>query len=338
MKIVETGSMRAAGAALGISKSVVSHEVNRLEERLGARLLNRNTRRLVPTEAGARFITRGRSLLNDWHEVEREVAEYHARPKGLLRVTAPPAFGALHLAPALVDFQERYPDIAVDLNCGKSFADMFEHGFDVAIRITVLADTQLVQRRLVENRLMLVASPRYLADHGRPLAPADLEHHRCLRQDKEWAYWSQWLASLPEDERPRSLEPSMTLDTSLALKEAAIAGGGIALIHSYLIADAVASGRLALIMPDRALAHGSIHALVPHSRRLASKTRCLIDFLVQRFSRRPPWDEAIAAAHRDDAPPCSLLPVLTGRRCPGGADETSVCAVKFGSQTQLNHQ
>ena len=296
MKVVDTGSMRAAGEALGISKSVVSHEVNRLEERLGARLLYRNTRRLVPTEAGARFITRGRSLLDDWHAAEREVAEYHAQAKGLLRVTAPPAFGALHLAPALVDFQELYPDIAVDLDCGKSFADLFEHGFDVAIRITVLADTQLVQRRLVENRLMLVASPRYLANRGRPLVPKDLEHHRCLRQDKEWTYWSQWLAGLPENERPSSLAPSLTLDSSLALKEAAIAGGGIALLHGYLIADAIAAGKLAPLMPDRTLSHGAVYALVPHSRRLASKTRCLIDFLVKRFSRRAPWEMVFEGA------------------------------------------
>jgi DNA-binding transcriptional LysR family regulator len=304
MKIVETGSMRAAGEALGISKSVVSHEVNKLEERLGARLLYRNTRRLVPTEAGARFIERGRSLLKDWHEAEREVAAYHAKPKGLLRVTAPPAFGALHLAPALVDFQQLYPDIEVDLNCGETFADLFEHGFDLAIRVTVLADTQLVQRRLVENRLILVASPRYLADHGRPLAPRDLERHRCLRRDPEWAYWSRWLDALPEDERPRRLKASMTLDSSLALKEAAIADGGIGLLHTYLIADAVASGKLEVLMPSRPLAHGSIYALLPHSRHLASKTRCLIDFLVRRFSRRPQWDRAIAAA---SAPPF-LLP------------------------------
>jgi DNA-binding transcriptional LysR family regulator len=296
MKIVETGSMRAAGAALGISKSVVSLEVNRLEERLGARLLYRNTRRLAPTEAGARFIKRGRLLLNDWHEAEREVAEYHGRPKGVLRITAPPAFGALHLAPALVHFQELYPDIAVELSCGKRFADLFAHGFDVAIRIAVLADTQLVQRRLVENRLMLVASPRYLAGHGRPAAPQDLEQHRCLRQDEEWTYWAQWLASLPEDERPRSLAPAMTLDSSLALKEAAIAGGGIALLHSYLIADAVTGGTLEALLPMRQLTHGAIYALVPHSRRLASKTRCLIDFLVQRFARQEPWDAALAAA------------------------------------------
>jgi DNA-binding transcriptional LysR family regulator len=309
MKIVETGSMRAAGEALGISKSVVSHEVNKLEERLGARLLYRNTRRLVPTEAGARFINRGRCLLNDWHEAEREVAEYHARPKGLLRVTAPPAFGALHLTPALVDFRQIYPDIEVDLNCGKTFADMFEHGFDVAIRISVLADTQLVQRRLAENRLMLVASPRYLTDHGRPVVPQDLENHRCLRHDTGWTYWSQWLASLSEDMRPRILKASMTLDSSIALKEAAVAGGGIGLLHTYLIADAVASGRLELLMPGRPLAHGSIYALVPHSQLLASKTRCLIDFLVERFSRRPQWDRAITAAKGESGRglPCSPL-------------------------------
>lgn len=290
MKIVETGSMRAAGDALGISKSVVSHEINKLEERLGARLLNRNTRRLIPTEAGSRFIQRGRSLLNDWHDAEREVAEFHTKPKGLLRVTAPPAFGALYLASALVDFQKQYPEIEVDLSCGETFADMFEHGFDVAVRVAILADTQLVQRRLVENRLVLVASPAYLEQFGEPVAPRDLENHSCLRHDSEWAYWAEWLTTLPQDERPRTLKASMTLDSSLALREAAIAGGGIGLLHTYLIAGSVAAGKLRVLVPGHPLAHGSIYALFPHSQHLPFKTRCLIDFLVQRFSGHPRWD------------------------------------------------
>ncbi len=290
MKIVETGSMRAAGEAMGISKSVVSHEVNKLEERLGARLLNRNTRKLVPTEAGERFLRRGRALLADWHEAEREVAELHTRPKGLLRITAPPAFGTLHLTPALVDFQREYPGIGIELNCGESFADMFEYGFDVAIRVAILADTQLVQRRLVENRLVLVASPDYIARRGRPRLPRDLEAHVCLRHDDAWAYWSEWLTTLPDDERPQSLTASMTLDSSLSLREAAIAGGGIGLLHTYLVADAVASGRLHVLIPVRPLTHGSIYALFPHSQHLPHKTRCLIDFLVERFAGRAPWE------------------------------------------------
>lgn len=289
IKIVETGSMRSAGEAMGISKSVVSKEVNKLEERLGARLLNRNTRKLVPTEAGARFLLRGRSLLNDWHEAEREVAEFHTKPKGLLRITAPPAFGTLHLAPALVDFQKEFPDIGIELNCGETFADIFAQGFDVAVRVAILTDTQLVQRRLVENRLILVASPAYLAEYGRPESPRDLDRHRCLRHDNEWAYWSEWLTTLPAEERPAALKASMTLDSSLALLEAAIAGGGVGLLHTYLVAEAISSRKLEVLLPSRPLAHGSIYALFPHSRQLPQKTRCLIDFLAERFSRKPEW-------------------------------------------------
>jgi len=296
MKIVETGSMRAAGDAMGISKSVVSNEINRFEERLGARLLNRNTRRLVLTEAGERFLQRAKVLLNDWHEAEREVAEYHSKPKGMLQITAPPAFGALHLGPALVDFQKVYPDIGVELNCGEYFADMFQHGFDIAVRVAVLADTQLVQRRLVDNRLVLVASPAYLAANGRPLQPNDLINHRCLRHNKEWAYWSDWLARLDQAQRPDVLTASMTLDSSLALREAAIAGGGIGLLHTYLIGAAVHAGELEVLMPHLPLPHGSIYALFPHSQQLPYKTRCLIDFLAARFADLPLWEKQLADA------------------------------------------
>lgn len=293
MKIVDTGSMRAAGDAMGISKSVVSHEVNRLEERLGARLLNRNTRRLVPTEAGERFLQRARVLLNDWHDAEREVAQFHSRPKGMLQITAPPAFGALHLGPALVDFQKVYPDIGVEMNCGEYFANMFEHGFDIAIRVAVLADTQLVQRRLVDNRLVLVASPDYLERHGTPLSPRDLVNHRCLRHNREWSYWSDWLGRLDPDQRPSALTPGMTLDSSFALREAAIAGGGVGLLHTYLIGAAVEAGQLQVLMPHLPLAHGSIFALFPHSQQLPHKTRCLIDFLAERFSSLPLWEQQV---------------------------------------------
>jgi len=296
MKIVETGSMRAAGDALGISKSVVSHEINRLEERLGARLLNRNTRHLAPTEAGERFVQRARVLLNDWREAEREVAEYHSKPQGRLLITAPPAFGALHLAPALVDFQKAYPDIGVELNCGEYFADMFSQGFDVAIRVAVLSDTQLVQRRLVENRLVLVASPDYLAVHRRPVEPKDLVDHRCLRHDKEWSYWSDWLARLDPEQRPTALNPAMTLDSSFSLREAVIAGGGVGLLHTYLIGSAVAAGQLEVLMPHLPLLHGSIYALFPHSQQLPYKTRCLIDFLTARFGDVPVWEQQITAS------------------------------------------
>lgn len=298
MKIVETGSMRAAGDAMGISKSVVSNEINRFEDRLGARLLNRNTRRLVPTEAGERFLERAKVLLNDWHEAEREVAEYHSKPKGMLRITAPPAFGALHLAPALVDFQKLYPDIGVELNCGEYFADMFKHGFDIAIRVAVLADTQLVQRRLIDNHLMLVASPGYLAANGRPLHPNDLINHRCLRHNVEWAYWSDWLARLDQDQRPKHLKAAMTLDSSLALREAAIAGGGVALLHSYLIGESVQAGKLEVLMPHIPLLHGSIYALFPHSQQLPYKTRCLIEFLAERFANTPIWEQQVSANFR----------------------------------------
>jgi DNA-binding transcriptional LysR family regulator len=293
IKIAETKSMRAAGDALGISKSVVSHEIGLLEDTLGARLFNRNSRSVALTEAGVRFLHHARTLLQQWHEAEREITETHSAPKGLLQITAPPVFGALYVAPALVEFQKRYPEIDVNMRCEENFSNLVEQGFDIAIRVAIHADTALVQRQLAPNRLILVASPTYLQRYGRPSTPAELAGHRCLRHDDEWAYWSEWIANLPPDQRPPPLNPAMTLDSSFSLLAAAVAGGGIGLLHTYVVGNAVRDGSLQLLMPDWPLAHGSICVLFPHRRQLPMKTRALIDFLVQHFPGTPVWEEGM---------------------------------------------
>lgn len=290
--------MRAAGEQLGISKSVVSYEIKKLEERLGARLFNRTTRKIVMTEAGSLYLQRAQALLSDWREVERNVAEYHSTPKGLLRIASPPVFGALYLAPALVDFQTKFADIKVELECGEQIVNIVESGFDLAVRVTVLSDTQLIRRRLAPNRLVLVASPGYLDAHGRPAQPLDLIQHRCLRHDDEWVYWSQWLAALPEHERPNLLTASMTLGSSFALRAAAVNGGGVALLHTYVVGDAVSEGLLEVLMLERTLTHGSICALFPHGRQMPLKTRVFLDFMAERFKGQPVWERDIFPSTR----------------------------------------
>lgn len=293
IKVAETGSMRAAGDALGISKSVVSYEIKKLEDHLGARLFNRTTRNIVLTEAGARFLDRAQTLLRDWRDAERDVAEYHARPKGLLRVAASPMFGGQYVAPALVDFQALYPDIEIDLECSEGLVDVVKDGYDLAIRVTILPDSQLMRRQLAPNRLVLVAAPAYLDTFGTPMRPLDLATHRCLRHDAEWAYWSQWLAILPDHERPLELHAAMTLGSSLALLEAARSGGGIALLHTYVVGEAIARGELKALMPDRMLVHGAISAVFPHGQHMPAKTRLILDFLANRFKGTPSWEQSI---------------------------------------------
>ncbi|MEO1199304.1 MAG: LysR substrate-binding domain-containing protein [Pseudomonadota bacterium] len=296
VQIAESGSMRAAGEVLGLSKSVISHEVRKLEESLGVRLLNRSTRSIVLTEAGQLYIERGRHLLNEWRDLEREVSDYHRVPKGKIRIASPPFFGAQFIAPALVDFRHRYPDITVELECDERMVDIVNGRYDLAIRVTILSETQLVRRILAPNRLVLVASPDYLEKRGRPSRPIDLMDHVCLRKDDLWGYWTRWLASLDEDARPDRLDCAITLSSTYALREAAIAGGGVAILHTYVAAEAIARSDLEVILPQHPLTYGSICALFPHRRQMPLKTRVLVDFLVERFRQTPAWEREIIAA------------------------------------------
>lgn len=293
VQIIESGSMRAAGESLGISKSVISQEVKKLEEHLGVRLLNRSTRGIVLTEAGHLYVERARDLFSEWREIEREVSQYHSTPKGSLKVATAPFFGAQFIVPALVDFGKAYPEITVDLECDERMVDIVNGGYDLAIRVTVLPDTQLIRRVIAPNRLVFVASPSYLEAYGRPAQPLDLMNHVCLRIDDKWGYWTRWLTSLPDDERPPQLNCKMTVSTPFALREAAVAGGGIALLHTYVVGDAVAQGHLEVVLPQFTLSHGSICALFPHRRHMPLKTRVLLDFLVNRFGHKPIWERGI---------------------------------------------
>src|SRR3546814_515354 len=176
-RVVEAKSFSAAAAELGQSKSAVSKQVSRLEDRLGARLLNRTTRRLSLTEVGAAFYDRCRRIVAEAEEAELAVTRLSATPRGVLRINAPFSFGVLHLGPTLPDFMRRYPDLKVDLTLNDRFVDVVEEGYDVVLRIAWLPDSSLVARRICDFRRVICAAPGYWDRRGRPAAPADLADH-----------------------------------------------------------------------------------------------------------------------------------------------------------------
>ena len=289
-RVVELGSFTAAGDALGISHSIVSRQVRQLESQLGAQLLNRTTRRFALTSAGQEYYLASRDILDALDAADRAVAMHQAQPSGSLRINAPMAFGTLELASWLPDFSRQYPHIHIDLVCNDRIVDLIDDGFDVALRLARgLPDSTLVARQLASSRTVAVAAPAYLARQGHPATPQDLTQHNCLMYtsgDKpaEWSFTDGDGATHKVDVRG-----SLQANTSVALREAAMGGMGIAGAAAFIVRDALRSGQLVEVLPGYTLRPRILYALYPHSRQLSPKVRVFVDFAVQHYQDRR-WD------------------------------------------------
>jgi DNA-binding transcriptional LysR family regulator len=310
-KVVETSSFAGAAARLGISASMVSQHVKELEERLGARLLNRTTRKVSLTETGRAYYERCTRLLADLEETEQAVSDMHAAPRGELRVNATPTFGILQLAPAIADFTARFPGISVELMLSNRMADLIEESLDVAVRVGLVPDSSLIARQLAPCRMVVCGAPSYFEKHGIPRSPADLTNHNCLTVAVTGlSYYRMWHLTAP-DGTALNLSPMGNLRTNsgAVLKVAALAGHGLVCLPTYLVGDALQSGRLVTVLDDYTAPPLTLRALYPHSRHLSAKVRAFVDFLAARFGREPPWDSwcqtpgkqsALLAPHRSD--------------------------------------
>lgn len=287
-KVAEEKGFSAAARALGLSKSAVSKQVARLEDRLGARLINRTTRRLSLTAAGTAFYERCARVIAEAEEAERAVSSLHAEPRGVLKVNAPMSFATLQLAPAIPEFMARYPELAVDLTLNDRMVDLVDEGFDVAVRIARLTDSSLIARRLAPSRRLVVASPDYFARRGTPARPEDLKNHNCLL----YAY------TLTGDEwrfRDQSVRVTGNLkaNNGEVLRAAVLAGAGVALMPTFIVGDDVRAGRLQAVLGAWEDHSSSVYAVYPHARYLSTKVRVFVDYLAGRFGARPYWDEGL---------------------------------------------
>ena len=291
VRVVERGSFTLAADDLNLSRAVVSKYLSRLEERLGARLLHRTTRRLSLTEAGAALFEASRGALERIEEAEAAVAEFQSEPRGRLRVSAPMSFGILHLGPALADFGREHPKVSVDMKLDDRYVNLVEEGFDVAIRIGVLTDSSLIARKLAVTRAVCCAAPAYLAEHGEPETPEDLAAHDCLI----YSYLSSanvWRFSAPDGrEIPVAVNGSFRINNGLVLVEAAAAGRGILMTPSFYVAPLLRDGRLKRILAGYRLKELGIHAVYPQRAHVPPKVRAFVDFLAQRFGRKPEWEK-----------------------------------------------
>jgi DNA-binding transcriptional LysR family regulator len=304
VRAVDLGSFSKAADEMDVKASTVSRFVSALEDDLGAALLNRSTRALRLTEAGAAFYERAAAILDDVEEARSTTTALNSRPQGLLRLGLPGAFGRRHVVPHLKDFCALYPDIRLDLSLTETTVDLIDAGIDVAIRIGALPDSTLVARRLAGHERRLVASADYLARRGVPREPADLSNHQCLLfaiQPREDAWFHRPHGAASEDALPVRIGGRVRANDSDALLQAACDGLGVALLPTWSIVDDVRAGRLqTLITGSRWFiapgAEPAIHGVYAPKKTVSPKVRAFLDFIRERFGSPPYWETAVAEA------------------------------------------
>jgi len=288
-RVVASGSYAEAARRLNLTRSAVSKAVTGLEMELGARLLDRTTRRVTPTEAGLAYYERCLAILAQVEETEAQISRLHDEPKGVLKVNAPMSFGMRYLSGAVAGFMRKYSDLKVELTLNDRFIDPLEEGVDVTIRIGALEDSSLIARRIASTKMAIVAAPAYIAEHGEPRQPADLTDHRCLVYGHGTAN-QRWRLTDGGDVISVPVNGHMASNNGDALCHAALAGIGIARLPVFIVCDGLRSGKLVGVLAKHAPPDLAIHALYAPNRYLAAKTRVFIDDLVARFGKLPPWE------------------------------------------------
>ena len=285
VKIVKAGSFTSAAQALGMPKSTVSRKLSELEDRLGTRLIQRTTRKLSLTEVGHAYYRNCERIVSQLEEAELAVTNTQAEPRGLLRITAPLNFG--FLGEIIAEFLNNNPHVQMELMCTDRMVDIVEEGFDIGIRAGRLSDSTLIARSLGAGRGVTVASPAYTKLHGEPGTPDDLRDHACIlfgagREGRSWKLQSGSRAQ----ELP--LRPRMLVNDLEIMREAALAGVGVALLPAHHCADDLEAGRLLRILPEWTTPETPTFAVYPSTRHLSPKVRAFLDLLQQRLTP-PPW-------------------------------------------------
>jgi len=284
--VVDQGGFTDAAKKMGISKSAVSKHISSLEARLGARLLNRTTRRVSPTEIGLAYYDRARRVLSDAGEADALVASMQSAPAGLLRLSVATDFGVNHLSPILGDFLQQFPDITVNMVLNNRYVELISEGFDMAIRMGDLEDSSLRARKLTETQMRMIAAPSYFEKHGRPTRLDDLNSHKLLHYSNQ-ASGNAWKITPPSgEERQIRSAGWLSVNDGQSLLNACIAGLGIAYLPSFLYANAMEQGQVVDVMPDLPVERTGIYAVYPPGRFTQPKVRAFIDFLVAHFNEK----------------------------------------------------
>jgi len=280
---VEAGSFVKAADALDTSKAVISKHVLGLEQRLGVRLLNRTTRRQSLTDAGRSYFERAKQILESLEDADATVASSALRPTGTLRITAPLTFGLLYLAPLWGEFMSRYPEVKLDITLSDRVVDLIDEGLDVAVRIARLPDSSLVSRKLASARMVMCASPAYLRKRGAPKTLAEVARHPVLA----YTYLSTgdtWKFERENVAHQVTTNPIMRSNNGDTCRAAALAGRGIILQPSFMIAADLECGDLVEVLPEYKGVELGVYAVYPSRKLLSAKVRVLVDFLAEKIT------------------------------------------------------
>ena len=278
VRVAELGSFSAVALQLGVARSLVTRQIAALENHLGVKLMARSTRRLALTSAGAAYLEKCRVILNLVETAEAEVAEERLTPRGNIRVSLPLSFGIKRLAPVLLDFLRRYPEVSLDMDYSDRRINLIEDGIDLSIRITQRLEPGDVVRKIGRSRLLVVAARDYLARHGRPQHPAELAHHECLGYSASGAV-QNWHFMVDGQWQTYALRSRTNANNGEVLGEAAAQGLGITRLPDFIVADLLAAGRIEQILGDFPIPELGIYAMLPGNRLVSHRVRVLMDFL-----------------------------------------------------------
>lgn len=291
-KAADLGSFSAAARELDLTPSAVSKLITRLEDRLGARLFQRTTRKLSLTAEGRAFNERCGSIIDEIRQAEDAVMSLHDRVSGTLRITTISAFARIHLVKLMPEFMALYPELRVELELSERQVDLVGEGVDAALVLSDgLTDESLVARRLAVNKRVICAAPEYLDKHGTPQVPEDLLKHNCLTHSSI-SHFNDWEFNNPGGSAVRTLRVKGNFHTNSAsaLHEAVRSGLGIARLATYVVQPSLREGLIVPVLADHAADSSSIQLVYPHRRHLSNKVRAFTDFMISKFTPNAPWE------------------------------------------------
>jgi DNA-binding transcriptional LysR family regulator len=289
VRVAETGAFARAAERMGMSKSILSRRVARLERQLGAKLLTRTATGAQPTVIGDAYYARAANILAELEAAQEVVADAVTQIAGPIRLAGPLSFGTEHLAPALADFARLHPRVELDISFEDRTVDLVSGGFDLAVRLGNLEDSALVARKIAPLRRIVLAAPSYLEARGRPEHPRDLNHHDLLIYANAGRA-EQWRFRTEKGWEQVRVRPRLRTDNGEMLRAAAVAGLGVCILPSFIAAPAIQDGSGEVILRDFPMEEGGVHVVMPPGRATTARVRALVDFLAARFGPEPSWD------------------------------------------------
>lgn len=280
--VARTESFTKGAKELGLAVQTTSKYVKTLEDRLDVQLFDRTTRRVSLNETGKAYFERCVELLADFDDIESSVKSDHDSPRGRIKLSAPTAFGEMHLLPVLAKFQGIYPDISLDLDLSNRKVSLVDEGFDLAIRIGKLDDSNLIAKKLTNMRVSVCVAPSYLEKYGEPKRPEDLLHYNCLI-DRNFRYGKNWPFLVDGREKKIAVTGNFKGNSPKSIRQMAVSGLGIGMCPMYVISQDVIAGRLKVLFQQNEAYDFGVFAIYPHRQHLSTRVRVLVDFFASQF-------------------------------------------------------